>query len=364
MNQVRKRMRRGLALLLAVLQVMLVFAVVPVSAADDVVDSGTCGENLTWVLNSEGTLTISGTDAMTDYSLDNNAPWYGNRVNIKAVNIENGVTVIGTSAFSDCSNLTDVTIPDSVVGISSAAFSGCSSLSSIVIPDSVGLINAAAFMNCSSLSSIKLPNNACGLLIEGSAFMNCVSLSSIELPNNVEHIGDTAFYGCRNLIDIIIPDGISTIEFSTFGSCTKLSSVIISKSVTTIEEGAFSDCYNLVDVYYDGSEEDWSNIDIDDGNDPLLNTTIHYNSIGLDEGEYNSPQTSVWYQVWGSGDRDYTGDVTLQVGDQTYTQKVYNRLSANIPTSDANKVSISKEGYFTCKIPRELVYLRKDGIQL
>ena len=71
MNQVRKRMRRGLALLLAVLQVMLVFAVVPVSAADDVVDSGTCGENLTWVLNSEGTLTISGTDAMTDYSLDN-----------------------------------------------------------------------------------------------------------------------------------------------------------------------------------------------------------------------------------------------------------------------------------------------------
>ena len=55
MNQVRKRMRRGLALLLAVLQVMLVFAAVPVSAADDVVASGTCGENLTWTL-SGGTL--------------------------------------------------------------------------------------------------------------------------------------------------------------------------------------------------------------------------------------------------------------------------------------------------------------------
>ena len=50
MNQVRKRMRRGLALLLAVLQVMLVFAAVPVSAVEDAT-SGTCGQHLTWTLD-------------------------------------------------------------------------------------------------------------------------------------------------------------------------------------------------------------------------------------------------------------------------------------------------------------------------
>ena len=64
MNQVKKKLGRGLALLLAVLQVMLVFAVVPVSAADEAVASGTCGENLMWTLDDEGTLTISGTGEM------------------------------------------------------------------------------------------------------------------------------------------------------------------------------------------------------------------------------------------------------------------------------------------------------------
>ena len=72
MSQVKKKLGRGLALLLAVLQVMLVFAVVPVSAADDTTASGTCGidgngDNLTWTLDSTGTLTISGTGEMAYY---------------------------------------------------------------------------------------------------------------------------------------------------------------------------------------------------------------------------------------------------------------------------------------------------------
>ncbi len=36
--------------------------------------SGTCGENLTWTLDSAGSLTISGAGDMTDYSYDDPAP--------------------------------------------------------------------------------------------------------------------------------------------------------------------------------------------------------------------------------------------------------------------------------------------------
>lgn len=44
--------------------------------AAEIVDSGTCGENVTWTLDSAGTLTISGTGLMKDYINGNLAPWY------------------------------------------------------------------------------------------------------------------------------------------------------------------------------------------------------------------------------------------------------------------------------------------------
>ncbi|MBR7188641.1 MAG: hypothetical protein IKD53_08810, partial [Clostridia bacterium] len=63
--------------------------------------SGTCGANLTWVLDDEGTLTISGTGAMTNYS--SWSPW---GTGVQACVIEEGVTSIGNYAFRNCSNLT------------------------------------------------------------------------------------------------------------------------------------------------------------------------------------------------------------------------------------------------------------------
>ena len=105
--------------------------------------SGTCGENLTWTLDNEGTLTISGTGAMTDYYYD--APWHSSSENIKSVVIEDSVTSIGYSAFYGCSNLTSITIPDSLTSIGEWAFGCCSSLTSITIPDSVTSIGERAF---------------------------------------------------------------------------------------------------------------------------------------------------------------------------------------------------------------------------
>ena len=70
---------------------------------------GTCGENLTWRLSNNGTLTISGTGAMADYTY-NTMPWYEYRSSIKSVIINDGVTSIGEYAFYGCSGLASVTI--------------------------------------------------------------------------------------------------------------------------------------------------------------------------------------------------------------------------------------------------------------
>ena len=38
--------------------------------------NGTCGDKISWTLDSDGTLTISGTGTMTDFSYYHHAPWY------------------------------------------------------------------------------------------------------------------------------------------------------------------------------------------------------------------------------------------------------------------------------------------------
>lgn len=121
--------------------------------AEDIVTSGTCGENLTWNFNqATGMLTISGTGAMYDWNLGNSGndstnmpPWFAYYEAITEIMIENGVTTIGKNAFKDCKALLSVTIPDGITTIGNRAFENCKALLSVTIPDSVTTIDGHAF---------------------------------------------------------------------------------------------------------------------------------------------------------------------------------------------------------------------------
>lgn len=80
-----------------------------------------CGDNLTWELDEEGTLTISGTGEMYDYSL-RAAPWDSFRKSIKSVVIEDGVTSIGEFAFNYCTNLAELSFAEGVTSIGKMRF--------------------------------------------------------------------------------------------------------------------------------------------------------------------------------------------------------------------------------------------------
>ena len=238
-------------LLSFVLAVLMIASLLPVTAlAADIVDSGTCGaegdgSNLTWTLDSEGVLTISGAGAMKEYD-PYKAPWYGSRSRVKSAVIADGVTSIGDYAFRDCYNLASVTIPDSVTSIDWSAFAGCASLTSVTIPGSVTSIGGAAFSDCTSLTSVTIPDSVTS--IGDYAFSDCTSLTSVTIPNSVTSIGHDAFYNCASLTSVMIPDSMTSIGNDAFHYCKSLTSVTIPDSVTSIDVNAFAGCTSLTSV--------------------------------------------------------------------------------------------------------------------
>ncbi len=204
--------------------------------------SGSCGENLTFVVD-DGVLTISGSGDMWDYERwHNNSSWRS----VNKVVIEDGVTYIGHSAFSECNNLLSVEIPPSVTSISNKAFFECSSLTSVEIPSSVTSIGISAFSGCSSLKSIKISSGVTS--IGDSAFYRCSSLTSVEIPSSVINIGSVAFSECSNLKIVKISSGVTNIKSWAFSRCSNLMSVEIPSSIVSMERGVFFKCSNLISV--------------------------------------------------------------------------------------------------------------------
>lgn len=245
-----------------------------------IVASGYCGgegdgTNLTWTLDSDGLLTISGKGEMGNYSSES-TPWYNIRTSIKKVNIKVGVASIGKYSFYGCTSLTIATIPNSVTSIGSDAFFGCMSLTSIVIPGSVTSIGAYAFWGCTSMTAITIPSSITS--IGAATFRDCTSMTAITIPDSVISIGNYAFDGCTSLTTITIPGSMTSIGDGTFWGCTRLASIIIPSSVTSIGGLAFNGCTSLTDVYYTGSETEWNIIQVHSGNTCLTSATMHYNN--------------------------------------------------------------------------------------
>ena len=171
-----------------------------------------------------------------------------------------------------CKNLTYLKIPKKVTYIGESAFYGCESLTSIVIPDGIASIEEHTFDGCKNLTSVTLPKTV--TFISDYAFWGCENLTSIDIPDEVCHLGMQVFQW-SGLTSVKIPKGVSIIPSVAFQWCGGLKSVAIPIGVKKVERGAFQDT-SIEDVYYEGSESQWSKIEIEADNDILKNATMHY----------------------------------------------------------------------------------------
>ena len=267
--------------------------------------SGTCGDNLTWTFTTaDCTLSISGTGNMYDYNYSNDQPWYNFNQGIKNISLPDGVTSIGSSAFSYCSALTQVTIPNSVASIGDEAFSYCEALAEMtVLPSVPPAITENTFSNINPQVKVSIPEGSrdaymadenwkqllylsagqlsgtcgdyltwtfttadCTLSISGRGEMYDFSsyrkqpwsnfrqgIKNISLPDGVTSIGEQAFISCSALTQITIPNSVTSIGEQAFFYCSALTQVNIPGSVTSIGNQAFVECSALTQVILSNS---------------------------------------------------------------------------------------------------------------
>lgn len=96
------------------------------------------------------------------------------------VEIPEGVTGIGSGAFSGCSGLNSIKIPEGMTSIGDGVFTKCSSLENIEIPSSVTSIGGAAFINNFNISRILIYCTK-GFYAETYAKENKMSYKYIEV---------------------------------------------------------------------------------------------------------------------------------------------------------------------------------------
>ena len=219
--------------------------------------SGKCGDSATWTLDNTGTLTISGTGATYNYDMDDDgnsaAPWC-TKARIQRVNkvvVNSGITELGYSMFSNCTQLTSVSLPSGLKRIGSCLFLGCTRLSAITIPSSV-------------------------TTIESNAFTHCDSIAAITLPSGLRTMGDAVCSQMAKLTTATVSGGVTYLSNYAFNDCPSLKTITLPNTVKSIGICAFRYDTALKDVYFNGSVTQWTSIQIaGEGNSALYNADVH-----------------------------------------------------------------------------------------
>ncbi len=214
--------------------------------SDTMIASGKSTDTITWTLDKEGTLTLTGTGEM------GSKDWYAYNDDIKCVIIGSGITSISENAFANYENLTNVQIASSVKDIGANAFSG-TNFCTIDLPDGLKRIGEFAFQH-NGLQKISIPDSV--TTIEHDAFAGCSHLKEVTLPNRFQKIAKRTFAYCTDLSEITLGTSIDQVGVEAFDGCTGLQTIRFLGNSPKIAYHAFQNVQ--ANIYYASDDFTWT----------------------------------------------------------------------------------------------------------
>ena len=341
-------MKKKLTKVLAVVLTLIMLAsALPMAFATTEIANGTAGEGVNWALDSEGTLTISGNGPIVvDWCAP---PWEFYNDYILNIVIEEGITLIPHTAFYETDKCVSVSVPASVESILSIAFLYTNSLEKIdidadnpyyksvdgivfskngeslvffpqkqgateyTIPSTVKNITDDAFSGNICLEKITVPDTVTSI---GESAFNYSKVKEISLGNGISEIPDHCF-GDANIKSFVIPDSVKTLGYGVFYGCDYLETLVIGSGVKTISSDTLCYSENLSAVHYNGTQEDWNEIVIDEENADLFEKELHF--VSQKEGIAPSCKNGNSAGLYcAECDEYFTGEVIPAVKDHNF----------------------------------------------
>lgn len=240
---------------------------------------------------------------------------HNKRTDFNTVEIPEGVTCVGDKAFNVHSFFEVNSVPSSLLYIGNDCFnkagngymynysyknsyylgneenkflilmSGTVSNNGYVVNENTKFIYDYAFQDKYELQSITMHDDI--ISIGKHAFHNCYKLQNVELPSSITELREYTFYMDRSYSQqfrmdyIVIPESVNYMDWNVFESWTRWG----------------------MDVFFEGTETQWSLIDIDKlYNNSFANAYVSYLSekepaLNADSTDYNG---SYWYYSEGT----------------------------------------------------------------
>ena len=326
------------------------------------------------------------------------------------------------SAFKDCTGLTGLVLPKVITYIDNYALSGCTSLTDLSmyhVTHSQALSNLPALENIwyndtlddwfnTHYHNANLASFADKIYIQGElleevtftqqmlnkqyAMTGYIGLKKAILPENITNMYVYYFKGCTGLTEITINGFNDSDTFGCFESCTGLKTVTLTGNITDLGGSMFEycsnletlyigkdvvhlgrswmfyQCSNLQNIYYEGTIDQWCNIQI--GSD-MGSPWKHSNAYLIIDGEpvidvvlstATTIKDYVFYKYPHIKSLD-TGNALTEIGVKSF---------ANCSSLETVKLSDSithiREGAFyddksviTINIPKSLLVIEDDA---
>lgn len=193
---------------------------------------------------------------------------------LTAITLPDTLSTLGEGAFQGCTALRKAVLPEGIRALPNSLFLGCTSLTEVKLSSRLIEIGDYAFANCTALTTLTLPDSVA--MIGNNTFLSCSKLSKLDLPDDLLSIGDKAFGNCASLTSIDLGNKISKISARTFSGCHALAEVTLPSSITAIGYLAFENCTAMKTVRYAGSADQWAQVEIQTGNDPLNHAKLEW----------------------------------------------------------------------------------------